>query len=81
MEAIEMTLRDVGLYMDDVRVVPGERPTVVMRALVGDLAFSDRVQNPTQVGVDGAFDEIASMLGATLVEDARRDYTDGTFEL
>lgn len=57
-EELEAALRSLGLFVDSTEEVPGERPTILVRAYIGDLAFLSRVQDPAQSSVDLAFAEI-----------------------
>lgn len=85
-EEVAAALRDVGLYEDrakwmiagqmleDLDETPRGPATLVMTVMVGDLAFSDRVQNPAQVGVDAEFAALASELDADAFREAAEEY-------
>lgn len=53
------SLRELGLYADDadlqVHELPDGRHVVTVDALIGDLAFSRRVQDPEQHDFDAEF--------------------------
>lgn len=48
-------LRVVGLFEDSVITPEEDRPIAVVDFLIGDLAFSKRIQEPEQVDFDAEF--------------------------
>lgn len=55
LEQLEKIARGLGLYVDQVNLgVVGDRELIAVEFLIGDLAFSDVVQNPMQEDVDQA---------------------------
>lgn len=59
LEALTTALRDVGVYVDELQVQEGEQVLFIFNCYLGDVAFSDRVQNPVQHSIDDEFKIIA----------------------
>jgi hypothetical protein len=73
-------LREVGCYEDQVAIQAtedGEPKFVVLTMYVGDRAFSQRVQDPSQVGWDAEFREIARRVVEEQFQDERRRLLEG----
>lgn len=49
----------------------GEQPVLMMECLLGDLAFSDRVQNPSQVDIDAEFRAMMAPVNQEKFEELR----------
>lgn len=47
--------RTIGLFEDSVKFPEPERQIALVSFLIGDRAFSDRVQNPEKVDIDAEF--------------------------
>lgn len=85
-EELAKALRAVGLYEDQSQwISQGERPDefsppqehqrniLVMDLLIGDLAFSKRVQNPEQHDVDAEFRAMMGGLETSEFDDTRNE--------
>ena len=71
LEQLEDAARKLGLYLDRAMWVPtpGGPPALVVDFLIGDVAWSPRVQDPDQAAADTAFSQIA-------VEETKTDFDD-----
>jgi hypothetical protein len=72
-EQMEAALRDVGLYVDKATwiVAPGQNPSLMMECFLGDVAFTKRVQDPTQNDFDASFREMTASLAKEAFEEMR----------
>lgn len=74
LDRLEASLRPIGLYVDVSRVVSdGERTMVVVDALIGDVAYSARVQDPEQAQMDTSFRQIVAGDRVRAADDIRED--------
>lgn len=63
-------------YMDPEEAAQMQQPTkkiLVMDLLIGDLAFSKRVQNPEQLDIDAEFSALMGGLNTAEVDDTRNE--------
>lgn len=62
-EALEDVLAKIGLHQDTWHLglpSPEGKPTIMVNYLIGDIAFSDRVQNPQKVTDDRVVESMDS---------------------
>jgi hypothetical protein len=75
-DVIEDALRLVGLYVDEIAALPegscgaSSEVSIVVRAMVGDLAFSARVQDDAQASLDKQFRSLAAQFRTDEVHEA-----------
>jgi hypothetical protein len=72
-EQMEAALRDVGLYVDKATwiVAPGQNPSLMMECFLGDVAFTKRVQDPTQNDFDASFREMTAAMAKERFEEMK----------
>lgn len=69
---IEEALRPLGMYLEGLQLIlSNSGPVVVAQVMLGDVAFSDRVQNPAAYSVDSEFREMMAAQGADSFLDVR----------
>lgn len=76
-DALDRALEDVGVYVEQKSVVTRDQPSgpqaaLFINAVIGRVAFSERVQRPDQEAVDAVFDELAEHLVEDEYERRRR---------
>lgn len=74
-------LEEIGLYVDQKQLVTRDRAygppaAILISAVVGRVAFSDRVQRPAQEAVDELFDDMTERIVAAEFEERRRALDD-----
>jgi hypothetical protein len=70
---LEERARRVGLYLEGSAVVQSQgRPLLVTRMLLGDVAFTKRVQNPDADDVDRELEEMTARIQDDEFLDARQ---------
>jgi hypothetical protein len=66
-EELEVAARSIGLYLDHAAVVQlppdGKQLAIIGDFMIGDVAFTARVQDPEQEQVDRMFFDLTSGLG------------------
>ena len=72
-DQLETAFRDVGLYSPSVHWHEEERPTLIMEFIIGDVAFTNRVQSPDQFGIDHEFSLMTRGLVTDEFESIRRE--------
>lgn len=77
---IESACRKIGLYVMDVGLAPNPHqghsmdplpPVMVVNFTIGDIAFSDRVQNPVEGRMDAEFKTIENQMAKQNFEELR----------
>lgn len=75
-EDLENETRKIGLYMDYARVMPGDEEGTKLMVhtsfLVGDIAWSTRVQDPDQHEIDKQFQSVTDGLEDEQLNEVRR---------
>lgn len=82
-DVLDPLLREVGLYIDQTQMQRIENgPTMVMvDCLVGDVAFTDRVQRPEQHDMDAEFRVMQRDLEEQRFADTKKALQEGTADL
>lgn len=80
-DGLDEDLESVGLYVDNKYVIGRSTPAgpevaVVLTAVIGRVAFGERVQQPGQEAVDVLFDEIRDNMVDAEYEERRRGLDD-----
>lgn len=70
-------LRVVGLFEDRIDFIDEERPVALVELLIGELAFSKRIQEPEQVDFDAEF----RLMMAPVAEDQNTSAIEGLLEM
>lgn len=75
---IESALRKIGIYVTDIGLAPHPQqrhaqeqldPVFVINTTIGDVAFSDRVQNPVEGRMEVEFKKIENQMSRQQFED------------
>jgi hypothetical protein len=76
---LEPGLRKIGLYLDntEMRRLPDGTVAVAVDTLMGDLAFSDRVQNPERHGIDAEFRQLRREMEKDTFEQRKQQLLEG----